>query len=121
LTQLPGTTARIYNALRRGDLRAMPPVLKKALGLRKHLGLISLWFLGLHILMSMLLFSPAYYDKFYIDPTAPTSKLNVIGETSFFFATIGSMFYGILGISSLPSVGANMTSTQWQVSMWISP
>ena len=99
----------------RGNLKDLSKPLVWSLGLRKQLGLLSLWFLALHILMSLLLFNPAYYGKFFLDPTAANSKLNVIGETSFLFATIGTMFYSILGIASLPSVGANMTSAQWQV------
>lgn len=59
--------------------------------------------------------NPAYYGKFYIDPTLPSSKMNVMGETSFFFAIVGSMLYSIVGVASLPSVGANMNSAQWQV------
>ena len=119
LTQLPGVLARMYNIVQNGNLGTLPSPLKWALGLRKHLGLVSLWFLGLHILMSTILFNPAYYGKFYIDPTAPTSKMNVIGETSFFFATIGTMLYAILGVASLPAVGTNMSSRQWHVSIFL--
>ncbi|CAB9522593.1 Metalloreductase STEAP4 [Seminavis robusta] len=114
LTQLPGVIARIGNYFR-SNLSDLSPTLKWALQLRKELGILSLWFLGLHILMSMILFNPAYYGKFFIDPTANTSKMNVIGETSFLFATVGSMFYFILGLASLPSVSSNMTNQQWQL------
>jgi len=52
--------------------------------MRKHLGLLSLWFLVVHIIMSLILIDPAYYSKFYMDAEG-TSKLNVVGETSLFF------------------------------------
>ena len=34
--------------------------------MRKYLGLLSLWFLLLHIIMSLILLNPGYYGKFYI-------------------------------------------------------
>jgi hypothetical protein len=43
--------------------------------IRKHLGLLSLWFLSIHITIS-LLFNLAYYGKFFIDASANMSKLN---------------------------------------------
>jgi len=115
LTQLPGVIARISNLFRSTNLNGYSRTLKWALTIRKNLGILSLWFLGVHIIMSLLLMNPAYYGKFYVDPTANHSKMNVTGETSFFFAILGAMFYFILGLASLPSIGANMTNAQWQL------
>ena len=67
--------------------------------------------------MSLLIFNQKYYGKFFIDPEAPHSKMNAIGEFSFFFAILGAGFYAILGVCSLPSVGMQMTSASWQVSI----
>jgi hypothetical protein len=69
----------------------------------------------IHIIMSLILFSPAYYGKFFLDPNEATSKMNSIGENSLFFAVLAVSFYAIIGICSLPSVGMNMTNKQWQL------
>jgi predicted dinucleotide-binding enzyme len=114
ISQLPGVFARMSNALYANSLRTKPIWLTRFLAIRKHLGLVSLWFLSLHIIMSLLLFNPGYYGKFFITKDG-TSKLNSIGENSFLFATIGTGLYVILGICSLPSVGAQMTNRQWQM------
>ena len=88
LSQLPGVLARMSNAIYGNNLRTKPSWLVRFLAMRKHLGLVALWFLLLHIFMSMLLFNPGYYSKFFIEKEG-TSKMNSIGENSFFFAIIG--------------------------------
>jgi hypothetical protein len=62
-----------------------------------------------------LLFSPAYYSKFFLTPKENASKLNSIGENSIFFGILGTGLYIIMGLCSLPSVGYQMTSKQWQL------
>lgn len=82
--------------------------------MRKHIGLLSLWFLMLHIIISLMLLSPAYYLWLY-ESTSSDSAMNVIGETSLLFGVLGAGLYMILGVCSLPSVGSEMTSKQWQI------
>jgi hypothetical protein len=115
VTQVPGVLARLSTAIHGDSLRDMPKWLLSFLAIRKHLGLLSLWFLGVHIIMSLLIFNPGYYGKFFIDASANTSKLNAKGENTFFFGILGTALYFILGICSLPSVGSQMTSRQWQL------
>jgi hypothetical protein len=115
LTQVPGVLARLSSAIHGDSLRDKPKWLLSFLAIRKHLGLLSLWFLSIHIVISLLLFNPAYYGKFFIDESANTSKLNAKGENSFFFAILGAALYSILGICSIPSIGSQMTSKQWQL------
>jgi len=114
LAQVPGILARFTNAWYKNNLRSKPRWLVWSLSLRKQLGLLSLWFLVLHIIMSLLLMNPKYYGKFFSDPKANASKMNAIGEASFFFATMGTGLYIIMGLCSLPSVGSQMTNKQWQ-------
>jgi hypothetical protein len=115
LTQVPGVLARLSSAIHGDSLRDKPKWLLSFLAIRKHLGLLSLWFLSIHIVIGLLLFNPAYYGKFFIDASANTSKLNAKGENSFFFAILGTALYSILGICSIPSIGSQMTSRQWQL------
>ena len=87
------------------------------LQIRKPLGLCSLWLLGLHVTISLLLFNPAYYEKFFVDPKANHSKLNATGELSFACAILATALFGLLGICSLPSVASQMTQRSWKVGM----
>lgn len=114
LSQTPGILARLWNSIHQDSLRSKPSWLVKSLKVRKPLGILSLWFLVIHIIMSILIFNEKYYGKFFIDPTAASSKLNSIGESSMMFSILGAGLYFILGVCSLPSVGSYMTSAQWQ-------
>jgi predicted dinucleotide-binding enzyme len=51
LTQLPGLLARIGNVVQKNTLLTKPSCLQWALRIRKQVGLLSLWFLMIHILM----------------------------------------------------------------------
>ncbi|CAM9867004.1 unnamed protein product, partial [Heterosigma akashiwo] len=114
IVQLPGPLAKFWKKfLDRGSfIKSLPSWLVSALEIRKHVGLVSLFFLWVHIFMSLVLFNPAYYGKFFDDPTALPTKLNVIGETSFFFGILGFMLYQVVGLSSLPSIGQSMNKVQ---------
>jgi len=114
LSQVPGILARFSNAWVRDNLARKNSTLVWSIKLRKHLGLLSLWFLILHIIMSLLLMNEKYYGKFFTDPKANSSKMNAIGEASFFCATLGTGLYIILGVCSINSVGCQMTNKQWQ-------
>lgn len=103
------------NTAHRDTLHTKPQWLLSALRMRKHLGLLSLWFLFVHVLMSMILLSPKYYGKFFLDPASGNSKLNSIGESSLFFGTLAVSLYVILGLCSMPSIGVHLTNKQWQL------
>ena len=51
VSQLPGLLARMFNALHSDSLADKPNWLRWALSIRKHVGLLSLYFLVNHILM----------------------------------------------------------------------
>lgn len=113
ITQVPGVIAHIHNAWHRDTLHDKPMWLRNFLACRKQLGLVSLWFLTVHIVMSCLLFSIAYYDRFFEDKDDPKSKMTANGESSFMFGSFGSCLYFVLGICSLPCVAEAMTRKQW--------
>eukprot|EP01083_Nonionella_stella_P086647 240861_1 len=113
IAQVPGVIARIDNAWHRNTLRDKPKWLRNYLACRKHLGLVSLWFLAVHIVMSCLMFGIGYYDRFFTDPDDPKSRMTANGESSFMFGSFGSCLYFVLGICSLPSVAEAMTRKQW--------
>lgn len=113
IAQVPGCVARIHNAWHRDTLRDKPALLRNYLACRKHLGLVSLWFLGVHMVMSMLMFSIAYYDRFFKDKNDPKSRMTANGESSFMFGSFSSCLYILMGVCSLPSVAEAMTRKQW--------
>ena len=100
LAQLPGTIAKIYIGI--FQKFQLPVWLKSALEMRKHLGLISLFFLANHVILSLLIVHPGSH---HIDEKDGYASM---------FASLGTVCYCILGICSLPSVAENMTSKQWQ-------
>ena len=111
---MPGLMARYFDSIHNNKMLDKPQWIRYGLSIRKPLGLLALWFLVLHILISLLLFNSQYYGKFFIDPTV-SSKLNKTGEVTFFFGILGAALYTILGVCSLPSIAMQMTNKSWQV------
>lgn len=111
LSLMAGTIARIMHSLF-GKGKTLSPTLIRYLEIRKHLGILSLFFTSWHALMSMLLLNASYFSDFFLDKSAP-SKMSWRGELSLFFATTGFMLLTTTGICSLPSVSREMTKKQW--------
>ena len=117
ICMIPGLMSRFFDAIYNNKILDKPKWIMYGLSIRKPLGLISLWLLCIHIIMSLLIFNPKYYGKFFIDPSnGASSKLNKKGEFSFFFGIFGAALYSILGICSLPSISTKMTNASWKVS-----
>jgi Ferric reductase like transmembrane component len=98
----------------RDTLRTKPRWLRVCLAVRKHVGVLSLWFMVVHIIGSVMFFNEAYLPKFFADPKAYSSKMNWMGEVSFSSAVWATGFYLIMGVCSLPSVAPAMTSRQFK-------
>jgi hypothetical protein len=113
VAMVPGILAHMHRAWHRDSLINKPVWLKNYLACRKHLGLVSLFFLGVHMVMSALMFSIAYYDRFFKDPEDPMSRMSVNGESSFMFGSFAFNLYVLMGVCSLPCVAQAMTRTQW--------
>lgn len=110
LTQIPGTLARLMNA-KTSNTFSKPQWLRRFLSFRKQLGLLSLYFLGLHISMSVMLFNPAYYGKLF---SGDGTILSPMGAFALCCGIMATSFYVILGICSLPSVAQKMSNKSWQ-------
>lgn len=98
----------------RDSLRTKPAWLRLCLSVRKHIGLLSLWFMVIHIIGSCMFFNEAYLKKFFVDPYANSSKMNWMGEVSFSSAVWATGFYIIMGVCSLPSVASALTNRQFK-------
>jgi hypothetical protein len=113
LTQIPGVLAHMHNLYYGDSLVTKPKWMRDLLAARKHLGLVSLWMLGVHILMTCLIFGPNYYGPLFLDPKDALSKMKLNGELAYMCGSFGAALYVILGICSLPSVAEQMTNRQW--------
>ena len=102
-----GVLAHFHNMWYRDSLRPKPKWLRISLSVRKHIGLLSLWFMVIHIIGSCMFFNEAYLKKFFVDPEKNSSKMNLMGEVSFCGAIWATGFYLIMGVCSLPSVTAS--------------
>lgn len=77
--------------------RFWPKTFVKHLYLRKYLGLSGFALAVVHTVMSLLLFSPANYSKFFTE----TGALNLTGELSMLFGVLALAIFSIVTVSSL--------------------
>jgi len=53
-----------------------------------------------HVIMSLLLFSPVYFDEFF----GNDEKLNLTGEFSLLCGILSFLIFSIIALTSLPSI-----------------
>lgn len=81
------------------------------LALRKNFGLIGFGFAAVHSVISLLLFTPAYYPKFF----TPMGTLTTEGMLSILFGVLAFIIFSIVAIASIPSVEATLGYKKWQM------
>lgn len=89
--------------------RLCPERWEKYCDMRKQFGLIGLTFVVFHILMGLVVLTPAYFSKFFLE----TGKLSNFGQISVLAGILGFIIFMIVGITSLPSVAEKMTERGW--------
>ena len=89
--------------------RFWPKTFAPALGARKFFGLLGFGLAALHGFISLLLFSPAYYPKFF----AVGGKLNLVGELSMVFGVLTFFVFALVAVSSIPAVANSMELKRW--------
>ncbi|ELU08122.1 hypothetical protein CAPTEDRAFT_34929, partial [Capitella teleta] len=122
LCYLPGCLAAFIQIAKGTKYKAFPRWLDLWLKMRKQLGLYGLLFAIMHACVSLIIISPTYYPFYY-----KRDSLNNYGvatsqggmmydrmEASFHIAVWATAFYVILGITSLPSVGAVLNWREWR-------
>src|SRR3989344_2259783 len=77
--------------------------------LRKYFGLLGFGFASIHALISLLIFTPQYYPKFFLE----TGKLNLTGEISMLFGVVGFFIFLGVAISDIPSIEKSMKYGHW--------
>lgn len=89
--------------------RFWPKTFVPALNMRKFFGLLGFGLAALHGLISLLIFTPAYYPKFFLE----TGKLNLVGELSMLFGVLAFFVFALVAISSIPAVAKSMEPERW--------
>jgi len=89
--------------------RFWPRIFVPRLPLRKHFGLLGFGLAALHVLLSLIIFDPAYFPKFF----AEGGKLTGQAELSMLFGGLAIFIFSIVSITSLPSVEREMDPKKW--------
>jgi len=88
--------------------RVWPGIFTRFQYLRKYFGLLGFSLGAVHAFISLLIFTPAYYPRFFTD-----AKLNIIGELSMLFGVISFFIFLLVAISDIPSVERSMKYDAW--------
>lgn len=89
--------------------RIWPHLFIPWLTLRKHFGLLGFGLAALHALLSLLLFTPAYYPKFFFE----SGKLTLIGELSMLFGVLAFFIFSFVAIVSVPAIAKDLDPRRW--------
>lgn len=90
--------------------RFLPKLFVSLLYLRKHLGITGFALAAFHALISLVLFTPAHYPKFFL----LNGKINLIGEFSMLFGILAFLVFSAISITSLPPIEKHMDPRQWK-------
>lgn len=86
-----------------------PKKFNSKLYLRKHFGLFGFGLAVVHSFISLLLFSPSYYPKFF----EVSGKLSLEGELSMSMGILALFIFSIVAVSSVPSIEKGMDKKKW--------
>ena len=89
--------------------RIWPNKFSSKLYLRKYFGIFGFGLASIHTIMSLILFNPAYYPKFFSE----SGKLNLTGELSMLFGVLAFFIFSIVALTSIPSIEKSMNKTKW--------
>ncbi len=90
--------------------RFWPKTYVPHLYLRKHLGVVGFGVAAIHALISLLIFTPAYYGRFF---DGDTQKLTFMAESSMLFGILAFLIFTGISITSLPPMQKHMHPEQW--------
>ena len=91
-----------------GSLSKFWPKFSSLLNARKYFGLFGFGLGAIHGLISLLIFDPQHYPKFFTD-----GVLNFAGELSMLFGVLALAIFAIVAISSIPSIAESLRQDQW--------
>ncbi len=89
--------------------RFWPKTFVSVLPLRKFFGLLGFGLASLHGLISLLIFTPVYYPRFFLN----SGKLNLLGELSMMFGVLAFFVFLMVALVSIPGVAKSMDPQRW--------
>ncbi|MBI5798542.1 MAG: ferric reductase-like transmembrane domain-containing protein [Candidatus Yonathbacteria bacterium] len=89
--------------------RFWPKIFSTILPLRKFLGLFGFGLAAIHLLISLLIFTPAYYPKFFL----ASGNLSLVGELAMLFGVLAFAVFALVAISSIPALVQSMDPARW--------
>lgn len=89
--------------------RLWPGVLSPALNHRKYFGLLGFFLAVVHSIISVLIFKPEYYDKFFTS----NGQLSFSSELSMFFGVFAFSVFALMAIVSLPGIAGSINRRTW--------
>lgn len=127
IVYMPSNLAAIFQLSYGTKLRRFPSWLDKWLLSRKQLGLSAFAFGLCHAILSLLLMSPDYYERWYqpAEPIMvnganqtqiklPTRLMSWNGELAALFGVLTIFTLSILAIASIPAIGNLLNWREWQ-------
>ncbi len=91
-------------------INAYPQDVRSRRSLAKFLGLTGLCFIGMHVIASLAMLSPAYYAKFFHE----SGKLNLTGEITFLFGILAVVCLMFPALTTLPLMFEALGGERWQ-------
>ena len=91
--------------------RFWPKKFEHKLYLRKYLGVYGFGIAALHAIMSLAIFSPSYYSRYFNETTG---KMTFGGETAILMGIFAFLVFAAIAVTSLPSVEEKMHPDQWK-------
>jgi DMSO/TMAO reductase YedYZ heme-binding membrane subunit len=91
-------------------IKVYPGDVKRRRALAKFLGLTGFYLLVSHVVMSLAMLSPFYYEKFYHE----SGKLNLTGELTLLFGVLGIGFLAFPAITTIPMAYEALGGERWQ-------
>lgn len=87
-----------------------PTKISRFVPLKKAYGLIGFGLAALHAIMSLVLLSPAYYSRLYLD----SGKLTGTGELTMVLGILAFLIFSIVAATSLPGMDKALSPDQWK-------
>lgn len=94
----------------RSLVRLWPSIFSPLLNHRKYFGLLGFGLAVVHSIISVLIFKPEYYSKFFTG----NGQLTFSGELSMFFGVFAFLVFAMMAIVSVPGIAVSMDRKTWR-------
>ncbi|KAK2158632.1 hypothetical protein LSH36_166g01007 [Paralvinella palmiformis] len=127
MAYFPGCLVAFVQLARGSKNVDLPKIIDQWLGIRQQLGLFALILATLHVILSLVLISPAYFPHWYPeaidgkrfangtppDPLGPI-RMTWIGETVILLGALAMVALVLIGIATLPAISRSLGWREWR-------